>query len=83
MGILKFAGLLIRLLREMLFDHPDETEFGSPRFNARKMMAMTLMMSLFLYSGFVTERLYIMARDKKQTDQLLELQQNRQCRPIR
>lgn len=82
MLIFKFIGVLVRLLREMIFDHPDETDFTSAKFNIRKVMMLMLSMGIVTMLFFTTERLYIVAREKQALQLLIE-QQKRQCQPIK
>jgi len=74
MFFLQIFKLFVLLLKDLIFDHPDEHNFRSSKFNARKFAVFALVVSLIVFDVAVLSKAVEMA--KETTELKAQLLQN-------
>ena len=76
---LQIARLCLLLLKDLIFDNPEEHKFSSSKFNARKFSVFVLVVSLLVFDIAVGLKMVEMA--KHTTELKAQLLEN--CSPVK
>lgn len=65
MKMVRLISMFIYFLREIIYDAQTEGEFKSSKFNTRKFILLVATATIFLMSGFIGYRAYVLNADNK------------------
>lgn len=59
--MMKVLSFIVYLLRELVFDHVDELNYKSPKFDFKKVVLFAILILSFLLNVFLINRAFILA----------------------